>query len=316
MIADQHLCDEFALYNGDCCEVLASMPDESVHMSVFSPPFADLYSYSDSPQDMGNCLSYNQFFEHFAIVAENLFRVLIPGRVVAVHCMDLPAMKERDGYIGLKEFPDDIIKLFKSCGFIFHSRIIIWKDPLIEATRTKSLGLMHKQLCKDSAMCRQGIPDQVIVLRKPGDNPLPVSHEEGLTEYCGSDDPGGHGIKRSHNIWRAYASPVWSDIRQTRTLNHRKAREEKDEKHICPLQLDVIERAVILWSNPGETVLTPFAGVGSEVYGSIINGRRAVGIELKPSYYRQAVENCTRGVKELADGNAEQGLFDALEGVA
>ena len=291
-VKEQLITDEYAIYNGDCVEVMADMPSEKVALSIFSPPFANLYAYSDSPQDMGNCKSYAEFFDHFAFVVEHLFRMTIPGRVCAVHCIDIPAMKERDGYIGLKDFPGDIIRLFQKCGFIYHSRHAIWKDPLIEATRTKALGLMHKQICKDSTMCRSGLPDYLLGFRKPGDNQIPVTHEDGLSKYAGSDDPGGHGVKRSHHIWRAYASPVWMDIRQTNTLNFRDARDADDEKHICPLQLDVIERAVTLWSNPGEVVWTPFMGVGSEVYGAIINGRKGMGAELKPSYYRQAVKNC------------------------
>jgi hypothetical protein len=205
--------------------------------------------------------------------------------------MDIPSMKERDGVIGVKDFSGDIIRAFQRAGFVYHSRTLIWKDPLIEATRTKAIGLMHKQLCKDSTMSRCGLPDYLLAFRKPGQNPLPVEHPDGLTEYHGADDPGEHGVKRSHNIWRAYASPVWMDVRQTNTLNFREAREEKDEKHVCPLQLDTIARAVTLWSNPGEVVLTPFAGVGSEAYGAVKLGRRGIGIELKPSYYKQAVKN-------------------------
>jgi DNA modification methylase len=288
---EQHIGTDFALYNGDCCEVIQSIPDESIHLSVFSPPFADLYAYSDSPRDMGNCRNYDEFFVHFGVLIEQLMRVLVSGRICAVHCMDIPSMKERDGVIGVKDFSGDIIRAFQRAGFVYHSRTLIWKDPLIEATRTKAIGLMHKQLCKDSTMSRCGLPDYLLAFRKPGQNPLPVEHPDGLTEYHGADDPGEHGVKRSHNIWRAYASPVWMDVRQTNTLNFREAREEKDEKHVCPLQLDTIARAVTLWSNPNEVVLTPFAGVGSEVYGAVKLGRRGIGIELKPSYYKQAVKN-------------------------
>jgi len=240
---------------------------------------------------MGNCRNYDEFFVHFGVLIEQLMRVLVPGRICAVHCMDIPSMKERDGVIGVKDFSGDIIRAFQRAGFIYHSRTLIWKDPLIEATRTKAIGLMHKQLCKDSTMSCCGLPDYLLAFRKPGQNPLPVGHPDGLTEYHGADDPGEHGVKRSHNIWRAYASPVWMDVRQTNTLNFREAREEKDEKHVCPLQLDTIARAITLWSNPGEVILTPFGGVGSEVYGAIKLGRRGIGIELKPSYYKQAVKN-------------------------
>lgn len=282
---------KYSVYNGDCCEVLPSLPDASIDFTIFSPPFANLYCYSDSPNDLGNCGSYDQFFAHFKFVVSELERVTKPGRLVSVHCIDIPAMKERDGYIGLKDFPGEIIRLFAECGMIYHSRHIIWKDPLIEATRTKALGLMHKQLCKDSSMSRAGLPDYLLTFRQHGENATPISHPDGLAKYCGGEDPGGSGVGRSHNIWRAYASPVWMDIRQTLTLNKEEAREENDEKHICPLQLDVIERACVLWSNPGETVLTPFMGVGSECYGALLNGRRAIGIELKTAYYNQAVRN-------------------------
>ena len=293
-VNDQTITNEYAIYNGDSCEVLKSFPSASVDFSVFSPPFADLYTYSDNPADLGNCRTYDEFFEHFGFIVSELARLIKPGRLVAVHCMDLPAMKERDGYIGVKDFPGDIIRLFQKYGMIYHSRTLIWKDPLIEATRTKALGMMHKQLQKDSSMCRAGLPDYLIAFRAPGENAVPIAHPDGLTKYCGSDDVCGKDGNRSHNIWRAYASPVWMDIRQTLTIEIKGARDDDDEKHICPLQLDVIERALILWSNPGEKVLTPFMGVGSEVFGAVVNGRKGIGIELKPSYYRQAVKNLAK----------------------
>lgn len=297
-VREQTITKNYALYNGDCIEVMASLPSSTVDFSIFSPPFADLYCYSDSPNDLGNCRNYSEFFNHFSFVVEHLVRLVKPGRIVAVHCIDIPAMKERDGYIGLKDFPGDIIRCFQRHGFIYHSRHTIWKDPLIEATRTKALGLMHKQLCKDSTMCRSGLPDYLIGFRQPGDCAAPVSHPDGLENYVGSNDPGKSGV-RSHNIWRAYASPVWMDIRQTLTLNKQPAREDKDEKHICPLQLDVVERACILWSNPGEVVLTPFMGIGSEVYGAVLNKRKAIGVELKPAYYKQAVRNMAECVNHV-----------------
>lgn len=289
---DSVITDTYSLYHGDCIAIMQGMPDECVGMSIFSPPFADLYAYSDSPNDLGNCGSYHEFFKHFAYVVAELYRIIQPGRICAVHCIDIPAMKERDGYIGLKDFPGDIVRLFSDVGFIYHSRTTIWKDPLTEATRTKALGLMHKQLCKDSTMSRCGLPDYLLAFRKPGDNQLPVSHHEGLTSYAGDDDPGGDGVKRSHNIWRAYASPVWMDIRQSLTLNKTAAREEKDQKHICPLQLDVIERALTLWSTDSDVVFTPFGGIGSEAHVALRMGRRAVLAELKDGYFRQAVKNC------------------------
>jgi hypothetical protein len=242
--------------------------------------------------DLGNCKNYDEFFVHFGFVVEQLARIIKPGRNCAVHCMDIPAMKERDGFIGIKDFSGDIIRLFQKHGFIYHSRHTIWKDPLIEATRTKALGLMHKQLQKDSTRSRAGLPDYLLAFRNAGENTIPVTHPDGLESYAGSEAmPRADGIKRSHNIWRAYASPVWMDIRQTNTLNAKAAREADDEKHLCPLQLDVIERACVLWSNPGEVVFTPFMGVGSEVYGAVMNGRKGLGVELKTAYYNQAVRN-------------------------
>lgn len=291
-ILTQTIKPKYAIYNGDCIEVMRDLPDASVHFSVFSPPFADLYCYSDSPMDLGNCKNYDEFFVHFGFVVEQLARIIKPGRNCAVHCMDIPAMKERDGFIGIKDFSGDIIRLFQKHGFVYHSRHTIWKDPLIEATRTKALGLMHKQLQKDSTRSRAGLPDYLLAFRNAGENTIPVTHPEGLESYAGSDEmPRADGIKRSHNIWRAYASPVWMDIRQTNTLNAKTAREADDEKHLCPLQLDVIERALTLWSNPGEVVFTPFMGVGSEVYGAVLNGRKGMGAELKTAYYNQAVRN-------------------------
>ena len=314
-VKDQVATERYAIYNGDSCEVLKAMPAGKVDLSIFSPPFADLYCYSDSPADLGNCRTYDEFFSHFGFIIRELVRVIKPGRLCAVHCIDIPAMKERDGYIGLKDFPGDIVRAFQAAGFIYHSRHIIWKDPLIEATRTKALGLMHKQLCKDSTRCRAGLPDYLLAFRTPGENAVAVTHSEGLAKYCGSKDPGGSGVGRSHNIWRAYASPVWMDIRQTHTLDARKARDPEDEKHLCPLQLDVIERACVLWSNPGEVVLTPFMGVGSECYGAVANGRKAIGIELKPSYYRQAVKNLAACAPDADTGDLFAGTDGDGEGV-
>lgn len=307
-IINQVIKKNYAIYNGDCIEVMKSMPDGKVDLALFSPPFADLYCYSDSPMDLGNCKNYDEFFVHFGFVVEQLARVIKPGRNCCVHCMDIPAMKERDGFIGIKDFSGDIIRLFQSHGFIFHSRHTIWKDPLIEATRTKAIGLMHKQLQKDSIRSRAGLPDYLLTFRNAGENQIPVVHPDGLTSYCGSDDPskGFSGVKKSHNIWRAYASPVWMDVRQTKTLNARAAREADDEKHLCPLQMDTIERAIVLWSNPGEVVFTPFMGVGSEVYGAVLNGRKGIGAELKTAYYNQAERNLAE-----VDNAKEQDLIAA-----
>ncbi len=265
----------WTVYNGDSCEVLKGLPDNSIGYSIFSPPFSSLYTYSNSERDLGNCKSDDDFYTHFKFITEQLFRVIQPGRLVSIHCMQIPAMKERDGYIGLKDFRGDLIRLFQSVGFIFHGEVTIWKDPLLEAVRTKALGLMHKQLCKDSSRCRPGLPDYVITMRKPGENQNLISHENGMVTYAGAD-----AVKKgvySHEVWRKYASPVWFDIRQGNTLNKNGAREEKDERHVCPLQLDVIERCLVLWSNPGDIVLSPFAGIGSEGYQSIKMDRKFIG---------------------------------------
>ena len=296
---EQVIEDTYALYCGDCCEVTTGLANNSIGFTVFSPPFLDWYCYSNSERDMGNSKTPEDFFAHFGILIDNLFRVTKPGRNVAVHCMDIPAMKERDGYIGLKDFPGEIIRAFQARSFIYHGRITIWKDPLIEAVRTHAIGLAHQQLVKDSAICRTGLPDYVVIFRKPGENTEPITHPDGLTSYAGSVDLGNKGVRR-HNIWRAYASPVWMDVRQTNTLNRKlkvklaDARDDHDEKHICPLQLDTIERCITLWSNRGDTVLTPFMGIGSEVFQAVTMGRRGVGIELKESYFRQAVKNVRR----------------------
>ncbi len=299
----QTVTDQYALYCGDNCIVLPDVPKESVGFSVFSPPFASLYCYTDEDADMSNCKSPKAFFEHFDFLLEQLQRVMMPGRVVAVHCMDLPTFRRDGEAIGIWDFPGEIIRRFVHHGFVYHCpRIAIWKDPLLAAVRTKAIGLAHKQIVKDSAMCRSGFPDFIVAFRKKGENPKPIVHPQGLTEYhgsrsiprnldrwIGSDSPKIN--KRSHWIWQQYASPVWFDIRQTRTLSYRKARDGDDEKHICPLQLDTIERCMELWSTEGDVVLTPFMGVGSEVYVAVKNGRKGIGIELKKSYYKQAVKN-------------------------
>lgn len=308
---DQVIENEFALYNGDCVEVARGLPDNSIHYSVFSPPFASLYTYSNSDRDMGNCQSNDEFFEHFKFMIRELFRITIPGRLVTFHCMDIPAMKSRDGYIGIKDFPAQLRQAFEDEGFIWHSKVVIWKDPLVEATRTKALGLMHKQLMKDSSMCRQGLPDYILTMRKPGDNPEPIVHPDGMVRFFGENEPGGETVY-SHQVWRKYASPVWMDIRQSNTLQYRSAREEKDERHICPLQLDVIARAVELWSNPNDIVFSPFAGIGSEGYQAIKMGRRFVGVELKDSYFRIAVNNLKMATQEASDSLLAQKEFDDM----
>jgi DNA modification methylase len=271
----------YQLLNGDSCEAIKDIKTESIHLQVFSPPFAELYVYSDHIADMGNCRDYNEFFEHFSFLIPDLNRILIPGRICAIHCMDLPIQKGKEGYIGLRDFSGMLIKAFQNNGFIYHSRITIWKDPVVEMQRTKALGLLHKQLKKDSSMSRVGLPDYVLVFRKEGDNPIPIKNE---------------GIPVS--LWQKYASPVWYDIDYGNTLNnYREGRDQNDEKHIAPLQLPTIERCVHLWSNVGETVFTPFAGIGSELYQSLKMGRNAIGIELKKSYYEIALKNCQNAVE-------------------
>lgn len=302
-VMKQFHSDTYSIYNADCVEVVSAMQSNSVDFTVFSPPFSSLYTYSNSERDMGNSKNDEEFFMHFGYLVDNLFRITKPGRIVAFHCMNIPSMKERDGVIGVKDFRGDLIRCFQERGFIYHSEHCIWKDPLIEATRTKAIGLMHKQLCKDSTMCRSGLPDYLVAMRKPGDNAEPVAHENGVDSFSGENPPTAGNL--SHERWRRYASPVWMDIRQTYTLNATAARDEEDERHVCPLQLDVIERALFLWSNPKDVVLSPFMGVGSEGYVSVKMGRRFVGVELKESYYDESVKNIARAEQELK----EQSLF-------
>ncbi len=274
------------MYLGDCVETVKAMESESVHFSVFSPPFASLYTYSNSERDMGNCTDYDEFVTHFRFLVHELFRVLKPGRLVSFHCMNLPTSKTHHGYIGVQDFRGDLIRLFRECGFIYHSEVCIWKDPVTAMQRTKALGLLYKQLRKDSCMSRQGIPDYLVTMRKPGENPEPVSH-----------DPQDFPV----HVWQRYASPVWMDINPSDTLQYRSAREEKDEKHICPLQLTVIRRALEMWSNPGDVVLSPFGGIASEGYVALKMGRKFIGVELKESYWRQACGNLRVAHQENQD---------------
>jgi len=312
-VIDNDINDIRALYCGDTVEILPTLKSNSVHYTLFSPPFSSLYVYSNSTRDMGNCKSDEEFYNHFKLIIPELYRVTMHGRLVSFHCMQIPAMKERDGYIGLKDFRGDLIRLFQEVGFIFHSEVLVWKDPLLEVTRTKAHGLMHKQLCKDSAKCRNGLPDYIITMKKPGENPEPVSRDRGFEYYIGekkneplnkkNDVPGLN--KYSHNVFRTYADPIWHDIRQTNTLNKKGAREEKDERHICPLQLDTIARCIEYWTNTNDIVLSPFMGIGSEGYQAIAMNRRFIGIELKESYYKCAVKNITR----VETGHKQMDLF-------
>ena len=281
-VLDQVTKNKYAVYNGDSCEVVKAIPDNSIHYTIFSPPFASLYTYSNSDRDMGNSKGDDEFYNHFIYLAKELYRITMPGRLLSFHCMDLPLMKERDGVIGLKDFPSIIRQIFEDCGFIYHSKVTIWKNPVTEMQRTKALGLLHKQIRKDSAMNRQGIPDYIVTMRKPGDNPERISHTHETFPV---------------DVWQNYASPVWMDIRQSDTLQKKSAREDRDERHICPLQLEVIQRCIELWTNPGDIVLDPFAGIGSVPYVAVTMGRRGIGIELKDSYYKQAKNNLEIAVR-------------------
>lgn len=288
-VLNQKIHDRYAMYQGDCVETVQGLPDNSVHYSIFSPPFASLYTYSNSDRDMGNSRDNDEFQQHFLFLITQLYRVLMPGRLVSVHCMNLPAMKSRDGFIGVKDFRGDIIRAFTESGFIFHSEVTVWKNPVTEMQRTKALGLLHKQIRKDSAMSRQGLPDYIVTFRKPGENPEPIPHTHETFPV---------------DVWQRYASPVWMDIRQSNTLQRKSARDEKDEKHICPLQLDVIERCIDLWTNPNDIVLDPFAGIGSVPYQAVIMGRRGLGVELKDSYFSLALNNMDAAVSEYEKSGA------------
>lgn len=291
-VLNQEVNEKFSLYNGDSVEVLKGIPDNSIHYSIFSPPFASLYTYSNSDRDMGNSKTDDEFYEHFTFLVKELYRVTMPGRLLSFHCMNLPTSKVRDGVIGIKDFRGLLIRIFTDAGWIYHSEVCIWKNPVTAMQRTKALGLLWKQLKKDSAMSRQGIPDFIVTMRKPGDNPERVTHTD-ESFPC--------------NVWQKYASPVWMDINQSDTLQRKSAREDKDEKHICPLQLEVIKRCIELWSNPNDIVLDPFAGIGSTPYVALRMGRRGLGIELKESYYEQAVKNCNEalGMPVLRDLDGE-----------
>lgn len=268
--------ENWRMINGDCAEVLRGIDDESIDYSIFSPPFASLYTYSNSERDMGNCTDHGQFFEHFSFLCDELFRVTKQGRLLSFHCMLLPTSKTRDGVIGLTDFRGDLIRAFEKAGFIYHSEVCIWKDPVTAMQRTKALGLLHKTIRKDSSMSRQGVPDYVVTMRKPGENKEPIAHDA-------NDFP--------VSLWQKWASPIWMDINPNETLQYMAARDNCDERHICPLQLEVIRRCIGLWSNPGDTVLSPFAGIGSEGFEALKWGRKFVGIELKKSYFDVAVRN-------------------------
>jgi DNA modification methylase len=300
-VITQKVTEHYALYNADCIEVMGKLPDSSIHLSAYSPPFGGLYCYSSSERDLSNCKDYQQFFEHYAFVVRELFRLTLPGRMTAVHAMDVPS--GNCGTDSLIDFPGDIIRLHEREGWKYIARYSIWKEPLAVRNRTMAKNLAHKTIVEDSSRCSVASADYLLVFRRKGANTVPIAHPNGLMNYAGERKmPAelrkyrgwkGNQIENrySHWIWRQYASAFWDDVRIGRVLPFKQARDEEDEKHVHPLQLDVIERCLVLWSNPGETILSPFMGVGSEVYGALSSGRKGIGIELKPSYYKQALRN-------------------------
>lgn len=305
--------EAWALYHADSIEVMRALPENSVHYSIFSPPFESLYTFSDDPRDLSNCRDSKTFFDHYQFICEELARVTMPGRLISIHCMQLPTSKLRDGFIGLRDFRGDIIRAHQAAGMIYHSEVCIRKDPVSAMQRSKSIGLLHKQVVKDSALSRMAVADYIVTVRKPGDNPEPIAG--GFDRYYGNgdlsaEDPGGEVAhvagSYSVQVWQRYAEPVWMDIAQSDVLSRNAARDEADERHISPLQLTVIRRCVDLWSNPGDVVFSPFAGIGSEGYVAVEMGRRFVGVELKESYFRQAAANLAEAEKQRHAGT----LFD------
>jgi len=319
-VLDQSITDRYAVYNGDCMEVMPGLPDGSVALSVYSPPFAGLYQYSSSERDLSNSRNYDEFMQHYAFVVAELLRLAMPGRMTAVHCMDIPMSNTGRGD-ALLDFSGDIIRLHQRLGWSYVARYAVWKEPLTVRNRTMMKALAHKTIVDDSSRCSNASADYLLVFRKPGENPVPITHPTGLDEYAGAREMpaellrfrswSGNQIENrySHWIWRQYASAFWDDVRLDRVLPYRESRDEEDEKHVHPLQLDVIDRTIVLWSNPGETVLTPFMGVGSEVYCAVRQGRRGVGVELKPSYYRQAVKN----LASIGTEHEDQSWLDVVD---
>ena len=315
-VKDQVITNDYALYCGDSVEIMKNLKPESVHLSIYSPPFYSLYIYSSSERDLSNCSGYDQFFEHYEYVIKGIYELTLPGRMSAVHCMDVPSGNSGKDY--LMDFPGDIIRLHKKLGFEYVARYHVWKEPLGVRNRTMAKNLAHQTIVNDSSFCTCASADYLLIFRKKGENPIPITHPNGLLEYAGSRKIpndimpykgwAGKQIENrySHWIWRQYASAFWDDVRLGRVLPYKEAKEEEDEKHVHPLQLDVIERAIVLWSNPGEIVFTPFMGVGSEVYGSVINNRKGVGIELKPTYYNQSVKNVQSAFDQI---ETQQSLF-------
>lgn len=325
-VIDQEITNRYALYCGDCCEVMPTLPDGSVHLSIYSPPFCGMYNYSSSPRDLSNCRSYEEFFEHYRFVVEEIHRLTMPGRCTAVHCIEVPRSGANLGG-GLRDFPGDIIRLHEDIGWVYACRYHVWKEPLMVRNRTMMKGLAHMQIVDDSVMCDVASADYLLLFRRRGENPVPVTHPIGLDNYAG-ERVIPHDLHRfrnwtgkqtenrySHWIWRQYASAFWDDVRIDRVLPYKESRDADDERHVHPLQIDVIERTVILRSNPEEVVFTPFMGVGSECYGAVINGRKTIGVELKESYYRQAVKNVQMGV-DTGRESEQTTIFGILDGGA
>ncbi len=321
MVLDQAQGEGWAIWHSDCIDMMRGLPAASIGYCIFSPPFASLYTFSDDPRDVSNNQDDRVFWSHYRFVLEGVYRALKPGRLLSIHCMDLPTSIARDGFIGMRDFPGENIRLCQEVGFIYHSRVTIWKDPVVAMQRTKSLGLLHKQVVKDSAMSRMGIADYIITVRKPGDNPEPITgpldvlHDDEMSdaamiaEASRTHERGGKRTASDHKsilIWQRFASPVWVDINQSDTLSFRLAREEHDERHISPLQLTPVRRCIDLWTNPGDVVLSPFTGIGTAGYVAVEMGRKFVGAELKASYYRQAVAN----LRSAEADRGRTGLFD------
>lgn len=321
-MADRVITPQYALYHEDCMAVMAALPAESVHLSVYSPPFGGLYHYSSDERDLSNALDYEEFFTHYAFVLKELHRLTLPGRMTAVHCMDIPT--GNTGLDALRDFPGDVIRAHRDHGWAYVARYHVWKEPLTVRNRTMTKSLSHKTVTVDSTRCSIANADYLLIFRRSGVNPVPVAHPQGLTEYFGERRPPtevlqyrgwtGSQLENSYSqwVWRQYASAFWDDVRLDRVLPFRSARDEDDERHVHPLQLDVIDRAIVMWTNPGETVLTPFMGVGSEVYGAVRAGRRGIGVELKAAYYAQAVKNVEQALKEREVEQAP--LFAGAEG--
>lgn len=317
MVIDKVITDRYAIYNGDCIEVMKDLPDNSAHLSIYSPPFGGLYHYSSSERDLSNCRSYEEFFDHYDYVVSEIARLTMPGRITCVHCMDVPL--SNTGCDHLRDFPGDIIRQHERFGLRYMARYSVWKEPLGVRNRTMAKNLAHKTIVDDSSKCSVASADYLLCFRKKGENPIPIAHPTGLMKYAGAREipkellsyrgHTGNQIENrySHWIWRQYASAFWDDVRLERVLPFKESRDEDDEKHVHPLQLDVIERAVTLWSNPCEIVFTPFMGVGSEVYGAVTEGRRGIGVELKESYFRQAVKNMA-SINEIS--SEQKTLFD------